>query len=230
MQRSRPLAAATLSLIPGPVLARLTVLLTRAMRRRHPRLVANFARLDPAVVHVFPSDLPHRFAIEFGGGKMDVRVLPGADVRARPGDEPLAPDAEIRGNLMALIDLLEGRIDGDAMFFSREIEITGSTAVIVAVRNTLDREEILITDEIAAMFGPLERPARRIAQRIDTAIGRARARIETIHGRLHENAGPSRDLGAECDALRAEVKTLKTRLAKLDVRQMRTDSAATGAP
>jgi predicted lipid carrier protein YhbT len=226
MQRSRPLAAATLSLIPGPVLARLTVLLTRAMRRRHPRLVANFARLDPAVVHVFPSDLPHRFAIEFGGGKMDVRVL--LDSAAR-GDSPKPPDAEIRGNLMALIDLLEGRIDGDAMFFSREIEITGSTAVIVAVRNTLDREEILITDEIAAMFGPLERPARRIAQRIDAAIGRARARIETIHGRLHEAEGPSRDLGAEFDALRAEVKTLKTRLAKLDVRQMRTDSAATGA-
>jgi hypothetical protein len=266
MQRSRPLAAATLSLIPGPVLARLTVLLTRAMRRRHPRLVANFARLDPAVVHVFPSDLPHRFAIEFGGGKMDVRVLPDSaardsnaraardsnaraardddaraardsnaraardsNARAARGDGPQPPDAEIRGNLMALIDLLEGRIDGDAMFFSREIEITGSTAVIVAVRNTLDREEILITDEIAAMFGPLERPARRIAQRIDAAIGRARARIETIHGRLHEAEGPSRDLGAEFDALRAEVKTLKTRLAKLDVRQMRTDSAATGA-
>nr|WP_294554093.1 SCP2 sterol-binding domain-containing protein [uncultured Rhodopila sp.] len=230
MQRSRPLAAATLSLIPGPVLARLTVLLTRAMRRRHPRLVANFARLDPAVVHVFPSDLPHRFAIEFGGGKMDVRVLPGADVRARPGDEPLAPDAEIRGNLMALIDLLEGRTDGDAMFFSREIEITGSTAVIVAVRNTLDREEIAITDEIAAIFGPFERPARRIARGVDDAIGRARARIATIHARLHEADGPARDLGAECDALRAEVKALKARVAKFDVRQMRTDSAATGAP
>ena len=222
MQRSRPLAAATLSLIPSPVLARLTVLLNRAMRRRHPRLVDNFARLDPAVVHVFPSDLPHRFAIEFGGGRMDVRVL--------PDDGPGQPDAEIRGNLMALIDLLEGRIDGDAMFFSREIEITGSTAVIVAVRNTLDREEIVITDEIAALFGPFERPVRRIAQRIDTAIGRARARIETIHNRLHEAGGPARDLGAECDALRAEVKALKARVAKFDVRQLRTDSAATGAP
>ena len=222
MQRSRPLAAATLSLIPGQVLARLTILLNRAMRRRHPRLVANFARLDPAVVHVFPADMPHRFAIAFGGGKMDVSVLLDA--------APKPPDAEIRGNLMALIDLLEGRIDGDAMFFSREIEITGSTAVIVALRNTLDREEILITDEIAAMFGPFERPARRIAHRIDSAIGRARARIATIHGRLHEADGPSRDVGAECDALRAEVKSLKTRLAKLDVRQLRTDSAATGAP
>nr|WP_294512367.1 SCP2 sterol-binding domain-containing protein [uncultured Rhodopila sp.] len=223
MQRSRPLAAATLSLIPSPVLARLTVLLNRAMRRRHPRLVANFARLDPAVVHVFPSDLPHRFAIEFGGGKMDVRVL-------RETGAGAAPDAEIRGNLMALIDLLEGRIDGDAMFFSREIEITGSTAVIVAVRNTLDREEILISDEIAAIFGPLERPARRIALRVDTAISRARARIAAIHARLHEADAPARDLSAETDALRAEVKALKTRLAKLDVRQTRADSAATGAP
>ena len=170
MQRSRPLAAATLSLIPSPVLARLTILLNRAMRRRHPKLVANFARLDPAVVHVFPNDLPHRFAIEFGGGKMDVRVL--------RDDAPKPPDAEIRGNLMALIDLLEGRIDGDAMFFSREIEITGSTAVIVAVRNTLDREEIVITDEIAAMFGPLERPARRTKQQRTPKIARSKSTLE----------------------------------------------------
>jgi predicted lipid carrier protein YhbT len=222
MQRSRPLAAAALSLIPGPVLARLTAALSRALRRRHPRLASNFARLDPAVVHVFPTDLPHRFAIEFGGGKMDVRVLPGAETRP--------PDAEIRGSLMALIDLLEGRIDGDAMFFSREIEITGSTAVIVAVRNTLDREEIVITDDIAALFGPLERPAMRVARRVDSALVGARARIAAIHARLHEADGPARDLGAECDALRAEVKALKTRVAKFDVRQMRTDGAATGAP
>ena len=221
MNQSGPYAAA-LSAIPGPVLARLVALLTRTMRRRHPRLVDNFHRLDPAVLHVAPTDLPHRFALIFGGGRMDLRV-------SRSVTPPPA-DATIRGSLRALIDLLEGRIDGDSLFFSRDIQITGSTAVIVAVRNTLDREEIALRDEIASLFGPLERPARLAARRIDAVVGRTHARIVAVHARLHAADAPPRDLAADCDALRAEVNALKTRLAKLDARKMRTDTAATGAP
>jgi predicted lipid carrier protein YhbT len=223
MHDSHPLASAALSMVPSPVLARMVGLLTRIMRRRHPHLVENFSRLDHAIIHIEPTDLPHRFEIEFGAGQMDVRVL--------TDDDPPPPDARIRGSLAALIALLEGKIDSDAMFFTRDIEITGSTAVSVAVRNTLDREEIVMRDEIAALFGPFERPARRIGRRLDRVIGLAHAQVATLHAKLHEADGPSRDLGAECDALRAEVKALKTRLAKMDVRQMRTaDTAATGAP
>jgi O2-independent ubiquinone biosynthesis accessory factor UbiT len=123
------------------------------------------------------------------------------------------------------------KIDSDALFFTRDIEITGSTAVTVAVRNTLDREEIVMRDEIAALFGPFERPARRIGRHLDRIVGLARTQVATLHAKLHEADAPPRDLAAECDALQAEVKALKTRLAKLDVRQMRTaDTAATGAP
>ncbi len=214
--------AAGLSLIPAPILARLVTLLTRAMRRRHPGLVAAFGRLDPAVMHVAPTDLPHRFVISFGGGRLDVRVLRAAN--------PPPADATIRGSLMALTDLLEGRSDGDSMFFSRDIEITGSTAVAVAVRNTLDREEIVLREEIAALFGPFGHPARRLARRFESAIGHARARVAAIHTRLHASEAPARDVAAECDALRADVKALQTRLAKLDVRQLRTNATASGAP
>ena len=51
-------------------------------------------------------------------------------------------DAYIKGNLDILLNLLEGRIDGDALFFTRGLVITGDTAAIVGLRNTLDREEI----------------------------------------------------------------------------------------
>ena len=217
---SGPLAAA-LSLVPAPVLARMVTLLMRAMRRRHPRLVNAFGRLDPGVMHVAPTDLPHRFAMTFGGGRLDVRVLRAAN--------PPPPDAAIRGKLAALIDLLEGRIDGDSMFFSRDIAITGSTAVVVAVRNTLDREEIVLRDEIAALFGPLEQPVRKAARRFDRVIGRTRSAVAAVHASLHAADTPQRDVAAECDALRGEVKALKTRLARLDVRQMRTDATVTGS-
>src|SRR3954467_6781383 len=98
MHDSHPLASTALSMVPSPMLARMVMLLTRVMRRRHPRLVGNFSRLDHAIVHVEPTDLPHRFAIEFGAGKMDVRVL--------LDDDPPPPDARIRGSLAALIALL----------------------------------------------------------------------------------------------------------------------------
>lgn len=219
--RPTSLIAAALSRVPGPALAAMVALLTRRMRQRHPTLVKDFGQLDPAVVHIAPTDVRHRFALTFGDGRMAVSVVPaGATAR---------PDATIRASLESLLDMLEGRIDGDAIFFTRGIEITGSTAVIVAVRNTLDREEIRLKDDIAALFGPLEQPARRSARLVESGLGRARAGIAALHAALHAAEAPPRDLAAECDALRAEVKALKTRIAKMDVRQKRADAAAEGA-
>jgi len=53
--------------------------------------------------------------------------------------------------------------------------------------------------------------------------------VAAVHASLHAADTPPRDVAAECDALRAEVKALKTRLARLDVRQMRTDATVTGS-
>lgn len=219
--RPKSLIAAALARVPGPALAAMVALLARRMRQRHPTLVKDFGQLDPAVLHIAPTDVRHRFALTYGDGRMDIAVAPA---RSRT-----PPDATIRASLESLIDMLEGRIDGDAIFFTRGIEITGSTAVIVAVRNTLDREEIRLKDDIAALFGPLERPARRSARLIESGFGRARAGVAALHAALHRAEAPGRDLAAECDALRAEVKALKTRIAKLDVRQKRADAAAEGA-
>ncbi len=197
------------SLVPPAILARMVAVLSRSIRRRHPDLIHAFARLEPAVVHVELVDLPMRFAIAFGCGRMDLRLLRGTATAP--------PDATIRGGLDALIDLLEGRIDGDTLFFARKLQITGSTAVIVAVRNTLDREEISVRDEIAASFGPLQTPARGIARRVDLLAGH----LAAAHARLHAHDAVPDSNVAELDALRAEVKAMGTRIAKLDVRQLR---------
>lgn len=222
MLHARPQApfAAMLSMTPQPVLARLVRLLISTMRRRHPRLIAAFGRLDPVAIHIAPTDLPHRFAIECGGGRLDVRLLRAS--------ESVPPDATVRGSLQSLIDMLEGRDDGDSLFFSRDIEIAGSSAAVVAVRNTLDREEIRLRDEIASLFGPFERPARGVARRIDAAIGRVGRCVASVHTRLHAGDARMRDFGAENDVLRADMQALKTRLAKLDVRQIRMTAAPKG--
>src|SRR4051794_37679081 len=143
MQRAAAYAAA-LSLTPTPILASMVRVLNRTLHRRHPVLVHEFGRLDPAVVHVALTDVPHCFRIAYGNGRMGVAVLSGSDAPA--------PHATLRGSLATMIDLLEGRIDGDALFFTRDLQVSGSTQVVVAVRNTLDREVIDLRADIAAAF------------------------------------------------------------------------------
>ncbi len=209
-----PLARAAMRVIPASVLQRMIDALMRGMRQSHPRLFSNLERLDAAVVRIEPSDLPHNFTLAFGHGETSLTVSDSKDG---------ACSARLKGKLAALLDLLEGRIDGDMMFFSRSIEITGDTSVMVALRNTIDREEINLLDDMTALFGPFARPARHVASLIDKVGQRMKERIQEINEERSPDAQPAK---AECDALRAEVQALKTRLAKLEVRRQRTEVSA----
>ena len=64
-------------------------------------------------------------------------------------------DARIAGTLLTLLDMIDGRLDGDALFFSRDLIIEGDTEAVVCLRNALDDVEGSIADDIADVFlGP----------------------------------------------------------------------------
>lgn len=63
-------------------------------------------------------------------------------------------DARIAGSFLTLFDMVDGRLDGDALFFTRELVVEGDTEAVVCLRNALDDLEGSIADDIAAMFGP----------------------------------------------------------------------------
>lgn len=48
--------------------------------------------------------------------------------------------SQISGSLYNLLLLAFNRLDGDALFFSRKLEITGKSDLAVALRNALDAE------------------------------------------------------------------------------------------
>ncbi len=207
-----PIVRGAMHVTPPFVLARAVAMLLRGMERAHPKLFQNLARLKPSIIYVEPTDLPHRFELKYGGDeKPTVRVL------EKSGQG--AADAYIKGNLDILLNLLEGRIDGDALFFTRGLVITGDTAAIVGLRNTLDREEIDLFADITGMFGPFAKPVGRVL----TALGRAREaaknRAAAVHETFHEEEAGAADWKAEREGLHAEIKTLKTRLSKLEVRE-----------
>ncbi len=150
-----------------------------------------------------PSDLPHRFKLAYGNGETNLSIA----------EEHAVADAHIKGKLEALLSLLEGRIDGDKLFFTRDLEISGNTAVVVALRNTLDREEIDLLDDVSALFGPFARPMRAALSFMDKVTQEIHARGASLCDAKRNRGENARN---EYSELRAEVRELKIRLAKLE--------------
>ncbi len=68
-------------------------------------------------------------------------------------------DAAIAGKFFNLLDMIDGSLDGDALFFSRDLQVSGDTEAVVALRNALDDFEGSALDSVVASFGPLKAPA-----------------------------------------------------------------------
>ncbi len=199
------LARATMRLLPPPLLGAGAALLLRRMARAHPALFHDLAALPPAVLRIEPTDLPHRFVLRLGGGPPRIALA---------GDDRGTADACVKGCLDSLVALLEGRLDSDTAFFSRAITITGDTAVVVGLRNTLERDGIAVMAEVAALLGPLARPAQAAARRLDAIAAGARTRLIAA---LRDTAPPAPASAApDLAALRGEVTRLAGRLARLE--------------
>jgi predicted lipid carrier protein YhbT len=67
-------------------------------------------------------------------------------------------DARIAGTFLNLLNMIGGSLDGDALFFSRDLEIAGDVEAVVALRNALDDCDGNIVDTVVSAFGPLSRP------------------------------------------------------------------------
>lgn len=205
--RSRPvpssLARVAMRVAPAPAVQKSVDALMRRMRTLHPRLFKNLERLDKAVVWIEPSDIPHRFLLTLGADNVSLSVA---------GKAVVPHDAGIRGKLATLLNMLEGRIDGDKLFFSRDIEISGDTSVIVALRNTMDREEIDLLSDAMSLFGPFARPARAALFLADAVVHRVRGHIAEIADETSSAPIDARAARAECEALRDELAQMNTRL------------------
>ncbi len=200
------------SVLPRPVLSAITAAIVRGLAKTHPKLIKNLATLDPAVVHVVAFDLPYRFAITVGREPIALTVIDRAATGA---------DAEISASVATLVDLLEGRIDSDTLFFRRDLRIAGNTAVVVGLRNVLDREELSIAGELEALCGPLGRPARRLARALEYVADGAGARLAAMHRTLHPPGTESQDLSAEVNRCHEEIAALTARLGTLESRLKR---------
>jgi len=158
--------------------------------------------LDNPTFLIDPIDLPHVFEL------IPETQEPRLVVHGR-GQEPSCK-AVIRGPLKALLDLLQGRIDGDALFFSRDLSIEGDTEAVVALRNAVDGAEIDIDGDIRILFGPLARPLAGLKSIADGIVSRAASDLRTLHDAAID---PSM---RRIDAQDARLRTLTDRLVEVE--------------
>ena len=124
-------------------LAPLSLLLTRFTRRIAHQQPGLFRRLGPygsARFVIDPTDLPLAILLEPREGN------PRVSVQRAP-----AGDARIAGPLAALLGLVHGAYDGDALFFSRDLVIEGDTEAVLALRNAIDDAELDLAEEAQAI-------------------------------------------------------------------------------
>ncbi len=138
-----------------PLLGRIV----RDVAKRHPEL---FVRLGPSCTKRYlinPSNAP--FFMLLQPDPENPRLMAynrGVDIEH---------DVCISGTFVTLLKMIDSQVDSDALFFSRDLIITGDAEAGVALRNALDDMDATLADDVAASFGPLKRPVRAI---IDTTI------------------------------------------------------------
>lgn len=151
--RLPPVAAELLRRLPLPLLDRVIGRLVEGAADRHPSLFARLGEHASTNFLIDPVDLP--FVIRLHPARSGRRVA-----LARR-DKTGVCDARIAGPLAALIGLVHGAYDGDALFFSRDLTIEGNTEAVLALRNAIDDAEIDLSEELLAMLGILRSVAEK---------------------------------------------------------------------
>ncbi|EXL03233.1 ubiquinone anaerobic biosynthesis accessory factor UbiT [Aquamicrobium defluvii] len=122
----------------GLPLGPLLTLSLRSLARRRPGLFERLGEFGKARFLIDPIDLPFTFHVVPDGSAALVRAA------GRSGEPP--SDVVIRGPILLLLGILDGTLDGDALFFHRAISVSGRTEAVVALRNAIEDAELRPSD------------------------------------------------------------------------------------
>jgi len=147
---SLPLPLFLLQPILAHVVARIARLYPEILERLGPHQRATFI-IDPV-------NMPFALALRPEPGNLMFRAVSRSELPKY--------DARIAGRFLDLLRLVDSGEDGDAMFFSRGLEISGNVDAVVTLRNALDNVDGSIAESVAGMFGPPGRLALNVLRRM----------------------------------------------------------------
>lgn len=142
--------------MPLSLLQQGTRLVFAQMLRQHPNLFDRLGAHASKSFRFTPTDLDLSFLIVPAKRRITVsRKL-----------AHMTADASVGGPLLTLLALLEGRIDGDAMFFARSLSIAGDMEAMLALRNALDDSGFDLPRDLGQAAGPFAHLVTRLAEAI----------------------------------------------------------------
>ncbi|MDL2403877.1 ubiquinone anaerobic biosynthesis accessory factor UbiT [Rhizobium mayense] len=146
----RPKLSGAIRAVPLPIAQRVATLLFDQFLTKHPALFDRLGCFETSRFAFIPNELPFAFLI--CPAKKAIQTY-------RRGAR-LTADATIEGPFFLLLALAEGRVDGDALFFSRRLTVTGNMEAVLALRNALDDNNIDLAEDFANAAGPLQSAAK----------------------------------------------------------------------
>ncbi len=169
--------------LPTPPLGLLRPVFQQLMAgllRRHPEMFERLGEYGRVNFLIDPVDLPVVFIMR-PDPETPLLTPHGRDATPEWG-------AAVRGPLPKLISMVNGREDGDALFFSRDIVIEGDTEAVLALRNAIDDANIDLFEEVTALLGPFGRILSTLRGRVGPLFGRvADAARHGVRARAEES-------------------------------------------
>jgi O2-independent ubiquinone biosynthesis accessory factor UbiT len=121
--------------------------------KNHPHLLDRLGQHKGKRFGIEPIDLPFAFVVEASAPRPRLTVM--RELRGRV-------DVRISSSLANLLALVEGRLDGDALLFSRQLAIEGDVEALLALRNAIDDARLDLAAEIGSLFGPFGELVERL--------------------------------------------------------------------
>ncbi len=141
---------------PTPLVEAAARFALASVMKRHPELRDRLGDHAGKTFGFAPADLPFAFLVSAEGPSIEV-------VRSLRGYQA---DAVAKGPILSLLALLEGRVDGDALFFSREITVSGDMEAMLALRNAIDDCSLDLPTDLAAAAGPFGPLLKAVCERV----------------------------------------------------------------
>ena len=161
-----PVVGRVLGVLRGPPASLALTMLARRVAQGHPGIVARLGDYADRSFALDPTDLPVVLLLRVDGGRPRIRVQRDAT----------GADCRIAGRLSAILALVHGQVDGDALFFSRDLMVDGDIGAALALRNAIDDAELDLLEEVSDLAPPIARPLRSLAamveRRTDVALHR----------------------------------------------------------
>ena len=155
------LLAAPAGLLPlGPVLTHGL----RALARRRPDVFDRLGDFRRSRFVIAPTDLSLHFSV----------IPDGPSALVTVASRLMEGDVLIRAPILDLLGLLDGSLDGDALFFDRSLAVSGRTDALLALRNAVEAAELRPSD-LLGIGGPV---AGAVDRNLPVLVALLRARVE----------------------------------------------------